>query len=207
MAIQSNNKEKLIIKAPEVAKPKETISVTTVFVFLTFLFLIFSSFIVYLRFSNISPLANLYALKLDIKLEDQLPLSLQLKQAQNANLVLTITEREFCSLAGVYSQDFPLKNPICSIEPDGVTVSGKTSQKFWSPKLDILILPKAENEILAFEIKEAKIWGVSAPETLAKPVFENLNSGLNQVFPDSNNIKVTEVRSMVGYIRIEGERR
>lgn len=202
-----NNKEKLTIEAPVMTRPKETISVTAVFVFLALLFLIFSSFIIYLRYSNFSPLANLYALKPDIKLEDQLPLSLQLKQSKNTNLELTITEREFCSLAGVYSDDFPLKNATCFIKPEGVTVSGKTSDKFWSPKLDILIRPKAENDKLVFEIKEAKIWGVSAPESLANPIFKDLNSRLLQVLPDSDNVKVSEVRSMVGYIRVEGEKK
>lgn len=206
MAIPSNN-EKLIIEAPAMTKPKESISATAVFVFLALLFLLFSSFIVYLRFSNISPLAALYALKPDIKLEDQSSLSAQLKQSQNAHLELIITEREFCSLVGIYSQEFPLKNPTCLIKPDGVTISGKTSDKFYAPKLDTLIIPKAENDKLVFEIKEAKVWGVPAPDTLAKPVFENLNSGLNQVLPDSNNVKVMEVRSMVGYIRVEGERK
>lgn len=188
-------------------KPKESISATAVFIFLALLFLIFSSFIVYLRFSNISPLAALYALKPDIKLEGQSSLSTQLKQSQNTHLELIITEREFCSLAGIYSQEFPLKNPTCLIKPDGITISGKTSDKFYSPKLDILIIPKAENEKLVFEIEKAKVWGVSAPETLTKPVFDNLNSRLGQVLPDSDNVKVTEVRSMVGYIRVEGERK
>lgn len=189
------------------AKPKETISATAVFIFLTLLFLIFSSFIVYLRYSSFSPLVSLYTLKSDIKLEDQLPLSLQLKQSKNINLELTITEIDFCSLIGIYSSDFPLKNSICSIKPDGITVSGKTSDKFWSPKLDILVTPKAENEKLVFEIKKAKIWGVSAPSSLANPIFDNLNKRLVKVLPESDNVKVTGVHSMVGYIRVEGEKK
>lgn len=186
----------------QIPKPKESVSILGIFVFLGVLFLIFVSFLIYLRFSNFSPLAELYALKPDIELSSIPSLNSQLNKSNSSTLDLRITESALTTSISMSASDFPLRNPELKIEPDGVHLSGKSGDKLWSPKLDILLKPETTDEKLTFTIVEVKSWGVSAPAKLVSTLSDSLGSHFANILPQKENLRVIEARSMVGYLVI-----
>jgi len=199
MEKKNRDKDELLLN---INKPKQSVSIKGVIFFLAFLFLIFVSFLVYLRYSNFSPLAGIFHPELNWVSKDA-PLTLQLKK-DTGKVELKIACPDLETVLGLYGDDFPLKNPSCSINTKGVSIKGKLSEKLWSLKVEALMMPRAEEGKLVFEIVSIKAMGVTVPGEIASRVSAPLKEGSKNILPEG--ISVTEVRPMVGYVLVEGEK-
>jgi len=197
----SNKKEKVQLK------PKETVTVKAVFVFLSGILLILVSFLFYLRFSGFSPMFDFYHPKVAVaafNFKDYL--SKETNESSGKTIFIKIDEAQLAETINLTNGFINLNNPVLKINTDGVTISGKTSGGIFGLNVDSVIFPKAQNGKLAFEVKEIKAAGVPAPTKIADPLMSALNMSLrNTVVPE--NLSITSVHCMVGYLLVEGTKK
>jgi hypothetical protein len=187
--------------------PKESVTLTSVFVFLGLIFVLIAGALIYLRFSSWSIFASFYHKEIltpGISIND---ISARVKTTQTTgkSVDVKITDLELKNLINLSSDQFPLKKSDAHIKPEGIFVTGKTSTSFLGVSVEVLIIPRIENQKVAFEIKEIKAGGIAAPPKIVdmiKPKFESLFSQI----ANNQDFKATSVRTQVGFMVIECEK-
>lgn len=185
-------------------KPKETVTVRAVFVFLIFIFSIFIAFLFYLRFSGFSPMVEIYKIKKPVT---NFNLTDYLNREATANnsekFEIKINEEQLKEAIKLEDRFMDLKNPDLKIKPEGVLVSGKSSGGFFGVNVEVLAVPSVDEGKIKFDIKEVTAAGVVAPSRIADPLTSRISLALREVtVPDG--LIVEEVRTMAGYILVEG---
>ncbi|MFA6963966.1 MAG: hypothetical protein WC227_04665 [Patescibacteria group bacterium] len=188
-------------------KPHESVTIKGVFVFLSFIFLIFLSFIFYLRFSGFSPMVEIYKLKkpvVNFNLADYL--TGEANTSISKNFEIKINEEQLKETIKLGDRFIDLKKPDIKIKPEGVIITGKSSGGFFGINVEVLAIPEADAGKLKFKIKEIKAAGVVAPPRIADPLTSQINLALRDVAVPEG-LTVTEVRTMTGYILVEGTKK
>jgi len=188
-------------------KPKETVTVRAVFIFLIFIFLIFLSFLFYLRFSGFSPMVEFYKLKkptISFNLADYL--NSEANTSDSKKFEIKINEDQLKEAMKLSDSFIDLKKPDLKIKPEGVIITGKTSGGFLGINVEVLAVPKVEKGKINFDIKEVKAAGVVAPPRIADPLTGQISLALRDVVAPAN-LTVEEVRTMAGYILVEGSKK
>lgn len=186
---------------------KESISITTVFVIAGVLFATLVFAIIFFRYSSASPFYKYY-----IKVPDKVNFSGYLKEksdnvASGSIVELQFTEAQLAEAICLDCSTFPLKNPTLKITADGILLNGKTSKGFWGINMNFVIVPKIVLGQINFEITEVKAAGVKAPAKLTDSLNPQINNLFSQVLPFSQEISLTEIKCMVGYLRLEGTKK
>lgn len=190
---------------------KDSVSLTGVFVFLIIFFLLMASFLVYLRYSNISPLYDFY----HKNVANNFNLSEYFSASANTELNLSdsvktadikITEAQLSDTIGVTNETFPLKKATLKIDADGVKISGKTGNSIFGMKLDILLVPEVKDGKVTFSVKKIETLGVPAPAKVVDSLSPQIQSLFTNAIPASKDLRATGVRSMVGYLLVTVEK-
>lgn len=190
--------------------PKPSMSEKSVFISLAVLFIIFSSCLFYLKTTNFTlPRFTIFSGRnLSFDLDRYFDQKLEGEVSKNGEFEIRITERELKDILKTNSPDFPLKNADIKILKDGIKISGKEEGGILTPKIDIMIVPKAELGKIIFEITEIKAAGVIAPSKISHPISENLQRALNlDQYLTENNLDIQEARTIIGSLYIKGEKR
>lgn len=187
--------------------PKSSVSLTAVFVFLFIILAIFVSFLFYLRFSNISPLADFFhrnSANLGQNLENYFKTETTIQSGPTVSM--KITEAQISEAIGVDKSGFPLKSPSLSVRPEGVILTGKTSNYFWGIGIEAILTPKIVLGELQFDIKSIKAAGVQAPPQIADSLSPKLNDLFANLLPTDSGVTLSDVHPMVGYLLLEGKK-
>ena len=201
-----NNDENLI----GVAGPKKTISVKAVLLYMLFLFAIFVTFMIWFRYSNFSPLADYYQKGIAItkvNLRTLFSDKVSADKTAGSKVEIKVTEQQLSDAASVTKPSFPLKKASLKIVPAGVQISGKMPDAIWDfMTVEITLLPVVKDDVVTFEIKEIKAAGVQAPPKITDIVTPEINNIFSYALPKNKELKITDVYSMQGFLRIEGEK-
>jgi len=186
-------------------KHRESITLTQVFIFLGFLLVILISFVFYLKYSSFSPL-NLNKIKVDGNIDLG---SKYLEEIKKPSVVLemTISEAELGQIIKVNDPSFPLKKAELKIKPEGIIINGKTSNMPWGMKVDALVIPIVQDGKLNFEIKEIKTLGVIAPPKISDALNPKFSTLFENIIPQSNQVEITDVKTLLGKLFIEGKKK
>jgi len=192
----------------EQIKPKETVSVGAVFFFLSFIFVIFASFLFYLRFSSFSPLTEYYA---KIRAKDQIDLRTLFqneigKTGSRTKVEIKITDKDLATSLDLANSLYDLKKPEVFVKPEGIWLRGRSSDGFLGVKVEALIFPKVESGKVKYDIKEIKAAGVQAPPRIADSLKSRLAVIFSTALPTDKNFQITSITPMEGYLFVEGEK-
>lgn len=182
--------------------PKESISLTAVFIFLGFIFVLLISMLIYLRFCSWSPFYDFYNKK-TVPTTSLVDLFNKTKSTSLKTVELKISEADLSATAGVNRSDFPLKNAVLKIKPEGIIVSGKTSSAFWGIPVDITLVPVTGNGKLLIQIKEIRASGVVAPPKISQQLTPKVNTIFSQTISGFDNLNIKEARTSVGFMILE----
>ncbi|MCX6809091.1 MAG: hypothetical protein NTW50_05520 [Candidatus Berkelbacteria bacterium] len=187
-------------------KPKETVTLLSVFAFLGFIFLLLGSFLFYLRFSGYSPLADYYAkMKAGEKVNIESMLATKIgKPVTGKKVEIQVSESELNSSLDLTTQITAIKKPVLKITANGIVLSGRTAAAFWGVSVSATIKPEVKNSMIKYEVTKIEAAGVQAPPKIADPLKSSLNLLLYNALPVEKNITVTEIRTMSGYLLIDG---
>lgn len=155
---------------------KELRSSCSLYAIIITLAVVFIVFLLFLVIPNKKDLLNLSTLNKDIPtITDKME-----KTALNPGekTEISLNEEELIEAIGVKESGFPLKNPSLSITPEYVAIKGKTSEKLLSPVLEVQLLPKIIDNKLAFEVKQIRTSGISAPRFMTDPLNQKLEKYL-----------------------------
>lgn len=201
------NRNQKNLRSNEVTElPQESVTIRGVFIFLGLIFILIAGGLVYLRFSSWSIFAPYYNKDITlpgISLSD-ISNQQQISQPDSQIIEVKITDSELRSLINLSSDQFPLKKADANIKPEGILVTGKTSNNILGVGVEVVIIPKVVNQKVAFEIKEIKAGGITAPPKIVnmiRPKFEDLFSQISE----KQNFKAKSVRTQVGFMIIECE--
>ena len=188
--------------------PKQTVTVRMVFVFLGGILAMFVLFLVYLRYSNFSPLADYYTKKEQSKiptLSSYLTIKLD-NHLAGETVTLKIVDTQLAEVIGISNPTFPLKKAKLSIDDAGVHITGKTSNSIFGLNVEVLLVPKAQNKKLIFLIQDIKAGGVTAPSKVAYSVTPLISSAFEKVLPVGYNLNVSAARTIPQYLVIDVEK-
>jgi hypothetical protein len=186
--------------------PKETISLTAVFIFLGFVLAMILSMLFYLRFSSWSPFSDFFHKHISTDISFLDIYNKQKTDSTSSNISGTdikLTENELGQMIGIQNSDFPLKKATLVVKPEGVIVSGKTSTAFWGVPVEVTLMPKVVDGKVIFEITEIKAAGVVAPPKISGTLTTKLSTLFTTASNQINKINISNVRTMVGYILLE----
>jgi len=88
---------------------------------------------------------------------------------------LEFTEVEIAKYLGIWDSDFPLKDSKLSIDNQGIHVSGKMSQSFFSLTLRALLQAKIENGKLIFFLDDIATGSISMPNRIKAELNDYLD--------------------------------
>lgn len=185
-------------------KVKETVTVRAVLFFLGFLFAILVLFLFYLRYSNFSPLAEIYHKKPEVP-EVNLTQKVVEKTRETESgqkFQLKVTDAELADAAATNSSSFPLKDGSIKITSSGLKVAGKTKNTVIGIGVSLLIVPKVENGKIAYEMTEIKAGGVTAPGAIREPIASALDQKLATLLPLQKNYTIESLFLYDGYLII-----
>ena len=160
--------------------PKQSMSLTSVFIFLGIIFSLLLIIVFYLRFSSWSPFYDLY--KKTPKLENLSLLDRFNKEKDVSALTtidLKITELELAKSIGVDNDSFVLKKASLKIKPEGIIINGRTSNVVWGVPVEIMLNTRIINQKLFIEVSEIKAAGVVAPPKIANNLMPKINSAVS----------------------------
>jgi len=186
----------------DVAIPRETVTLWEVFGLLAFLLIAIVGTLFYLRYSKYSILADFFHKPIP-SLSIESILARDGNKAVGDKVELKITESELNELAGIASGDMPLKKPDLKITENGVIVTGKYGNAWLGVPVEAIIIPKAQNGKINFEIKEIKAAGVAAPPKIKDQIQPIISQKFAGLFA-GKKINVTDARAMTGFLLIEG---
>ena len=192
-----------------VSGPKKTVSVRAVLLYMAFLFAIFVTFMIWFRYSNFSPLVeyynkDIYLPKVDIRSLYSSKITSGATVA--GNIELKITEQQIIDAAGVEKASFPLKKAKLKVVPAGIEIEGKMSEKIWDfMTVKITLKPVVKDDSVAFDIEKVEASGVQAPPKITDLISPKIDYIFANLLPKNKAMKVTQVYSMQGFLRIEGE--
>lgn len=186
----------------DIILPKESVTLAEVFGLLAFLLIIIVGTLFYLRYSKYSILADFFGKKIPAFSIESI-LSRDQNKAVGDKVEFKITEKELNELSGIASGDIPLKKPELKITGDGVIVSGKYGNAWLGVPVEAVMVPKAENGQLNFEIKEIKAAGVVAPPKIKDSLQPTISRKFAGLFA-GKKINVTYAKAMTGFLLIEG---
>lgn len=195
------------MKHKDIESRKESITLTQVFIFLGFIFVLIVGMLFYLRFSSWSPFSGLYLKNLPKSVSfSELFNSEKAKSGAAKSIELKISEEELSKMIGISASSFPLKKSSLKIKAEGIVISGKTASGFWGVPVDVLFVPVSNNGKIIFNLKEIKAAGVIAPPKISETLSPKMNSLFySNSFSDMDKLKTKEVRTLVGYMIIEVE--
>lgn len=195
---------------PEVvAGPKKTISVGAVLGYMAFLFAIFVTFMIWFRYSNFSPLADWYQKGISIDKVDLRSVFNDKANSESASntVEIKITEEQLSEAAAVSKSSFPLKKATLKIVPAGVEIEGKMTDKIWDfMTVKITLKPVIKDDAVSFEIAKIEASGVQAPPKVTDLITPKIDYIFANLLPKNAHLKVTNVYSMQGFLRVEGEK-
>jgi hypothetical protein len=187
-------------------KPRESITVRSVFLFLGFIFFIFASFLFYMRYSGYSPLSEKYK-KSNSATTSSLT-ELVKKQTDNPiatkKFSLTISENDLRNGLDLSNGLLDLKKATLKITEAGIIVSGKTGGWFGLP-ISATVVPKVENGRLVYDVTEIKAADVTAPPKIVDSLKPQLAVLFRSAILMDKNVVVLEVHCLTGSMYIEGE--
>lgn len=188
------------------AKAKETMSLVSVFLLLGFIFALIAGTLFFLRFSSYSSIATRYLKKTAVfNLHDYFAQNV-VKAAIGDQVEIRIDEGKLADALGVSNTTFPLKKAKLAIKPEGVVLTGKISGGFFGLPAEVTVMPKALDGEIVFEVASIKAAGVPAPPKIVDVLQPAISSAFANLSLSKGEIKVTEVRPMLSYLLIEGER-
>jgi hypothetical protein len=106
---------------------------------------------------------------------------------------IPITESELANFMGVGTADFPLKKSSLEIKNDGVYISGRTSDSFFSFPITIVAIPKAENGKLKIELSKASSGVAVLPQSIKDALNKYFDDQISTYTSDIGRIEVKEV--------------
>jgi len=195
------------MRGENIESHKESITLTSVFIFLGFIFVLIVGMLFYLRFSSWSPFSGFYLKNISngISFTDLFNKEKAISKMATT-IEMKITEDDLSKMLGLSNSDFPLKKASLKIKPEGIIISGKTANGFWGVPVDVLFVPISNNGKILFNLKEIKAAGVVAPPKIADTLSPKMNSLFySNSFSDLDKLKVKDVRTLVGYMIIEVE--
>ncbi|MEI7792251.1 MAG: hypothetical protein WCI57_02065 [Candidatus Berkelbacteria bacterium] len=192
-----------------VAGPKKTISVGAVLGYMAFLFLIFVTFMIWFRYSNFSPLADWYEIGIKVQKVDLRSMFNDKANSDSASnkVEMKVTEEQLAEAAAVTKSSFPLKKASLKIVPAGVEVEGKMTDKIWDfMTVKITLKPIIKDDAVSFDIIKIEASGVQAPPKVTDLITPKIDYIFANLLPKNAHLKLTNVYSMQGFLRIEGEK-
>lgn len=196
------------MKNKDADSPKESITLTAVFIFLGFIFVLIIGMLFYLRYSSWSSFSSFYVKNLPKTTSFTDIFNKEKAKSTTAKTVdITITEDELSKMVGLGDASFPLKKASLKITAEGIVISGKTANGFWGVPVEVLFVPFTNNGKIMFNLKEIKAAGVVAPPKISETLSPKMNSIFySSSFSDLDKLKIAEARTLVGYmiITVEG---
>lgn len=177
---------------------KSSCSILALAITLIVILLVLLSGLFYLKFHNVEIINSEKSkdLPLSAKIENQIA-----DQKNDDSITLTINEMDLNSLLNNYS-NFPLKNPTLTIDEKGILMKGKYSVL----NVEVLIVPKIENNKIKYDIVEIKAAGVAAPKKISDTLNSELSTFISSQLPSSKKIKFEEMTLQKGIIQATGKK-
>jgi uncharacterized protein YpmS len=109
------------------------------------------------------------------------------------SLTVPITEEELANFIGVGTNDFPIKKSTLEIKDDGIYISGRTGDSFFSFPVTIVANPSAENGKLKVELSKASSGIVTLPLSIKNALNDYFANKVDMYTSDIGRIEVKEV--------------
>ena len=113
---------------------------------------------------------------------------------------IRINEDDINQLIG-QNIDLPLKEPKATINTDGITITGKSSDSIFSLRVTVILVPIVKDGKLDYEIKSIKTSGLEAPKMLK----EKLNTFKLSSPQGIQDIEVESVGLYNGFLEVVGK--
>lgn len=119
-------------------------------------------------------------------------------------ITIKVTDKEINDGITKSGGNFPIKTATSQINNEGISIKGKTSNSIFGLGVIAIVLPKAENGSIKWEITSIKSAGLEAPKAVRDPINNQLGPLLESYVPSADNIDIQSINMHEGYFDIIG---
>lgn len=120
---------------------------------------------------------------------------------------IIITEKELEGYFGVKDAAFPLKRASLKIIPEGIEITGRTNDSFFSLPISIIAKPKAENGKFKIELDTVNSGFISLPDTIKSELNVYVDEVVNKKMSVVNNFEFTDIKVRKGEMELTGKKK